>query len=206
MIDINKTPPATEPITLAEMRLHLGITRADDTARDTIITGRIVSARQWAEEYTRRAFITQTWGSYGADFPGDRSIAGLSLGGQDYSAIKLRGKVQSVTYIKYLDGDGVVQPLGSSLYLVDLITNSVVPAYGTVWPSGRIQLNGVEIEYICGYGNAAAVPEAIKDALRFIVGQWEVFQSSMEGVMRPFTIPNAAKQLLDNYIDMRGYF
>ena len=50
MIDINKTPPATEPITLAEMRLHLGITQTADTARDAIISARITSARQWAEE------------------------------------------------------------------------------------------------------------------------------------------------------------
>lgn len=206
MIDINKIPPATEPITLAEMRQHLGITRSDDTARDQIITGRITSARQWAEDYTRRAFITQTWGAYGADFPGDRSLVLSGIAHADYSAIRLRGKVQSVSYVKYLDSNGTQQTLSPSLYLVDLISNSIVPAYGTVWPTGRIQLNAVEIEYICGYSNAAAVPEAIKDALRFIVGQWEVFQSSMEGIVRPFTIPNAAKQLLDYYIDMRDVF
>lgn len=205
MIDINKTPPATEPITLAEMRLHLGITQTTDTARDAIITARITSARQWAEEYTRRAFITQTWGSYGSDFPGGDWL-GADFGNGDASVIRLRGKLQSVTYVKYLDLNGVVQTLSPSLYLVDLITNSIVPAYNTSWPVGRIQLNAIDIEYICGYGTAANVPEAIKDALRFIVSQWELFQSSIEGVMRPFTIPNAAKQLLDSYIDMRGYF
>ena len=205
MIDINKTPPATEPITLAEMRLHLGITQTADTARDAIISARITSARQWAEEYTRRAFITQTWGSYGSDFPGGDWF-GADFGNGDASVIRLRGKLQSVTYVKYLDLNGTVQTLSPSLYLVDLITNSIVPAYGTNWPDGRIQLNAIDIEYSCGYGTAANVPEAIKDALRFIVGQWELFQSSIEGVMRPFTIPNAAKQLLDSYIDMRGYF
>lgn len=204
MIDIIKTAPAAEPITLAEMRTHLGIAQDTDTSRDTVITGRIVSAREWAEEYTRRAFITQTWTAYGSDFPGDRSLI-VSGNGADCGAIKLRGKLQSVTHVKYLDIDGVQQTLPTTDYLVDLITNSVVPAYNTTWPSGRIQLNAVQIEYVCGYGNAAAVPESIKDALRFIVGQWEVFQSSIEGVMRPFTIPNAAKELLSHYIDMRDY-
>ncbi len=206
MIDINKIPPIAEPISLAEMRGHLGITQAADTSRDLIITGRITSARQWAEEYTRRAFITQTWGSYANDFPGDRSLIAFGVGHTDYNAIKLRGKAQSVSYIKYLDINGIQQTLNPALYLVDLVGNCIVPAYGTVWPTVRNQLNSVEVDYICGYGDATNVPEAIKDALRFIVGQWEVFQSSIEGVVRPFTIPNAAKQLLDNYIDMRGYF
>ncbi|MGZ5000626.1 MAG: head-tail connector protein [Methylomonas sp.] len=205
MIDIIKTAPATEPITLAEMRSHLGIAQAEDTTRDTIITGRIISARQWAEEYTRRAFITQTWTAYGSDFPGDRCLIVSGNNGEDSSAIKLRGKLQSVTSVKYLDLNGVQQTLPTTDYLVDLVTNSVVPAYGVTWPTGRIQLNAVQIEYVCGYGNAAAVPEPIKDALRFIVGQWEVFQSSIEGVVRPFTIPNAAKELLNSYIDMRDY-
>lgn len=208
MININKAPPASEPITLAEMRLHLGITQTTDTARDSIISGRITAARQFAEEYTRRAFITQTWGCYGAEFPGGAWSAwfGVDVGSSDNSAICLRGKLQSVTYVKYLDSNGTVQTLSPSLYLVDLITNSIVPAYNTKWPTGRIQLNAVDIEYVCGYGTAANVTEDIKEALRFIVGQWELFQSSIEGVMRPFTIPNAAKQLLDSYIDMRGYF
>jgi hypothetical protein len=86
-----------------------------------------------------------------------------------------------------------------------------LPAYGLAWPDNRIEPNAVQIDYLCGYGepgctaaeSVAAVPEPIKDAIRFIVGQWEQFQSSIEGVVRPFTIPNAAKQLLEPYIDDR---
>ena len=192
-----KTPPATEPITLAEMRSHLGITQATDTSRDNIITGRIISARQWSEHYTRTAYITQTWTGYAVDFPYKPETC---------HRISLKAPLVSVTSVKYLDENGIQQTLDPSKYLVDLVTACIVPAYNQSWPTVRAQLNSVQVEYVSGYGNAAAVPESIKDAVRFIVGQWEVFQSSMEGVMRPFTIPNAAKQLLDNYIDCREYF
>ncbi|MGZ8927132.1 MAG: head-tail connector protein [Methylobacter sp.] len=192
-----KTPPATEPITLAEMRSHLGITQAADTSRDTIITGRIISARQWAEHYTRTAYITQTWTGYAVYFP--YNLATIHR-------INLKAPLLSVTSVKYLDETGVQQTLAPSLYLVDLVTACIVPAYNQSWPTVSEQLNSVQVEYVSGYGAASAVPESIKDAVRFIVGQWEVFQSSIEGVMRPFTIPNAAKQLLDDYVDMREYF
>lgn len=198
MSDKIKIHPATEPITLTEMRQHLGIAQAADTARDAIISKRITAARIWVEKQTRISIITQTWGKYGAEFPtGDWFNS---------STIQLRSPLQSVAYVKYLDISGTVQTLSPSLYLVDLITNSIVPAYNTSWPVGRIQLNAIDIEYVCGYDTANNVPETIKEAIRFIIGQWELFQSSIEGVMRPFTIPYAAEQLIKPEIDMREYF
>lgn len=197
MIHKLKTPPASEPVSLADMREHLGITQADDVSRDNVIAGRIISARQWCEYYTRTVFVQQTWVGYGKDFPYDDSDGGI---------IELKAPLSSVVSFKYTDNEGIQQTLSNSTYQVDLVSSCVVPAYGINWPAERSGLNSVQVEYVCGYANAAAVPESIKDAIRFIVGQWEVFQTSMEGVVRPFTIPNAAKQLLDNYVDMRGYF
>jgi uncharacterized phiE125 gp8 family phage protein len=192
MQHIVTTPPDEEPVTLAQMRQHLGITQSTDTARDAIITGRIISARQWAEQYTRTAYVTQTLTGYSDDFHGQR--------------IDLKAPLQSVSSILYLDANGVQQTLSTSDYLVDAVANCVVPAYGLDWPDARLQRNSIQIAYLSGYGDPDDVPESIKDAIRFIVGQWEVFQASMEGVMRPFTIPNAAKQLLEPYVDMRGFY
>jgi uncharacterized phiE125 gp8 family phage protein len=197
MTYVIKTQPVTEPVTLAEMRSHLGITQLTDTARDVIITGRITSARVWCEHYTRSSYITQTMVSYTVDFPYNVLTN---------HRINLKAPLQSVTSVTYLDSTGTRQTLSPSLYLIDLVNACIEPAFGTVWPNARTQLNSVQVEYVSGYGNAASVPEPIKDAIRFIVGQWETFQTSMEGISRVFTIPNAAKQLLDNYIDMREYF
>jgi len=54
------TDPDIEPVTLAEVREHLG-EFAGNTAKDDSITAMIVAAREWAEEYTGRALIDQSW-------------------------------------------------------------------------------------------------------------------------------------------------
>ena len=52
------TPPATEPVTLAELKAWAKI---DTDADDALITSLLAAARQAAEDYTRRSFITQSW-------------------------------------------------------------------------------------------------------------------------------------------------
>jgi uncharacterized phiE125 gp8 family phage protein len=191
------TAPATEPVTLAEMRAHLGITQVTDTARDTIITSRIIAARAWAEDFIRRPLITQTITGYDHDWPYDAALG---------YHIRLKMPIVSVTSVKYYDTDGVQQTLDTGLYTVDSVDGCIVPVYDEDWPEARVQPNSIQVVYVAGYGAAAAVPEPIKVAIKFIVGQWEVFQNSIEGVARPFTIPHAAEQLLKPYIDMREYF
>ncbi len=52
--------PSSEPITLAEMKLHLR-TFASDTDEDDLISALITSAREWVENYTGRALMDQSW-------------------------------------------------------------------------------------------------------------------------------------------------
>ena len=53
-----KTPPASEPVSLAEAKSFLRITDGDD---DALISSLVTAIRQKAEFWTRRSFITQTW-------------------------------------------------------------------------------------------------------------------------------------------------
>jgi uncharacterized phiE125 gp8 family phage protein len=52
------TPPAVEPVTLADARLHLKVDTTDD---DALITRLITAARARAEWHTGRALNTQRW-------------------------------------------------------------------------------------------------------------------------------------------------
>jgi len=161
------TAPAAEPITLAEAKAHL---RVDDVASDALITSLIVAARNHAEKYLRRALVTQT-----IDVRYDYFKKAMYIP---------RPNLQSVTYLKYIDTDGAEQTLDASLYTVDIysVPARVVPIYGEVWPNARYQINAITMRIICGYGAAAAVPDAIKQAMYLHIGHmFENREASMVG-------------------------
>ena len=58
MSSILLTPPAAEPVTLADAKAYLRVAIGDD---DAVIAALIAAARSHIEAQTRRALITQTW-------------------------------------------------------------------------------------------------------------------------------------------------
>jgi len=160
------TPPAAEPITLAQAKEHL---RVDHTADDNLISALITSARTSCENWTQRAFVTQTWELVIDDFP--------------LSEIMIpRPPLQSVESIKYDDGDGVETILDIDRYDVDTVSQPgwVLPSLSG-WPSGVWQgINSVRIRYVAGYAPgtdspvdlAANVPGNIIAAIKLTLGQY----------------------------------
>jgi uncharacterized phiE125 gp8 family phage protein len=188
---ILKTAPASEPVTLADMQAVMGIHDTSDTLRDSVIESRITAARMMAEEFTRKAIISQTWDLYAPCF-------------RPYFDLKMNQ--QSVTSLKYIDTDGNQQTLSSDQYLVDTVHGCLYPAYGVTWPSVRSQYNAVIVEHVAGYGaNATDVPNNVLEAIKFLVAHWENYQPGIEGA-RITTIPYAVEQLLRPERDFRGAF
>lgn len=150
------TAPTVEPVTLAEAKAHCRVDHSDD---DALITALIVAAREQAEHETGRALITQTWELVHDVFP---------------EAFVLRkAPIQSVASLKYLDSaNGAEQTLDPADYLLDKDNEPgyVVPGHGKAWPASYAVPNAVRCRYVCGYGNAAAVPQAIKQWMLLAVG------------------------------------
>jgi hypothetical protein len=184
------TPPAAEPVTLAEAKLHLRV-ETGFTDDDALITAMITAARARAETVTRRAFVSQVWKLVLDQFPapgvnvGSANWYGPQWGNSPGPMTVLRpdGKtgfeiyldhapLVSVDSITYTDVDGTTQTLSPSAYKVDNITEPgrIVPAYGTTWPGTRNEINAVTVQFTCGYGAAAAVPEPIKSWIKLRVG------------------------------------
>jgi uncharacterized phiE125 gp8 family phage protein len=177
------TAPTTEPITLADAKLHC---RVDGTDEDTLITELIIAARQYVEGLTRRPLITQSWTYYADDF--------------DYD-IELKANLQSVTSINYIDTDGNSQLLDTANYSVDTFADVgvVYPAYGLSWPYARCVNNSVAIEFVAGYGAAADVPSPITQAMLLLIGH---FYQNRESVMVAVSVaetPMAVDMLLNPY-------
>ncbi|HEX9768435.1 MAG TPA: hypothetical protein VGA50_04590 [Kiloniellales bacterium] len=154
--DAPLTPPAVEPLGLAEAKDHLRVTSATE---DALIDADIIAARWRMEKYLGRALVTQTWEWYLDRF---RSVFRVPM-----------PALQSVTSIKYFDGDGVEQTLAASVYQVDTkhTPGRIAEAYGETWPATRDQFNAVKITFVAGYGDAASdVPAPLRSALLLDVG------------------------------------
>lgn len=166
------TQPAEEPLTLAEIKLHLRIDAADE---DAWLTSRIVAARQQAEHETGRVLITQTWELALDEFPA--------------AEVRLpKAPLQSITSVKYYDPTGVQQTMSGALYSADLYSTLgwLLPAYGTAWPATMVTANAVIVRYVAGYGAAAAVPQGIKDWMLMRVGTaYRYREELVEGRMAP---------------------
>jgi len=152
------TAPATEPISLADAKLHC---KVDVDEENDLFNSWRVGAREYAETFTHRALVTQTWDDKRRDFP---------WGGDPIWLPK--GPLISVTSVTYLDTAGVSQTWSSSLYTVDAPSGPkaragcIVPNYGQVYPATRAVINAVTIRFVAGYGDAAAVPSLIKACLK----------------------------------------
>ena len=155
------TPPAVEPVTLNEAKLHCRIDVTDD---DALVTSLITVARQYAETFTGRAFVTQTIQYDLPRWPRRKAI------------YLPRPPLQSVTSVTWWDTDGndTVLTAGTN-YLVDAAPEpgTVLLPDGGLWPSEPLYaVHPVRIEYVAGYGLAAVVPEYIKAAIKLLVGNW----------------------------------
>lgn len=186
------TAPAKNPITWeGHVKGHLRL--SGEAERQRIEQLLIPAATRWAESETNRALITQTWKLVLDAFPCDRSIA-LELP---------KAPLQSVTWVKYVNEDGVLTTWSSSEYVVDApageeaMPGRIWPAYDKSWPTVRTQRNAVEIQFACGYGNADDnVPALIKAAMLLIVGeQFQRREAAIAGTIIA-EVPLSARRMI----------
>lgn len=149
------TAPTSEPITIVEAKAHLRVDVADD---DALITALIVAAREAAEHITGRSLMPTVWE--------------LALDGFEDEIALPKPPLASVTSVKHLDTDGVLQTVDPTDYLLDSHSEParLMPAYGESWPTTRDQSNAVLIRYTAGYADAAAVPQQIKNWMLLRIG------------------------------------
>lgn len=187
------TPPACEPVSLAQFKTHARISRDDE---DATIRGYIMAARQYAESRQRRQLITATWRlTIDSFYP-----CGESRSLFETAAIKIPlPPLASVTSITYVDEDGATQTLDSSLYLVDTQSEPgrIVPAFNQVWPYTREQINAVAITFVAGYGGTpGSVPATTRQAIQMLASHYyENREAAIVGTISAVT-PLAVDSLL----------
>jgi uncharacterized phiE125 gp8 family phage protein len=157
------SPPAIEPVTLAEAKEHLGVVH--DEHNEMIATA-IKASREYFESTNNRAYITQTWTWKLETFPENPGILYVP-----------RPPLSSVTSIAYVDTAGDAQTWSADSYDVDTDSEPrrIEPAYGESWPSVRGDLNGITVTFVAGYGTAVTDVPAKARALimQLVAAQYE---------------------------------
>jgi uncharacterized phiE125 gp8 family phage protein len=108
------TPPAAEPVTLADAKAYLRVAHSDD---DAVIAALIAGARSHVEAQTRRALITQTWRLIRDGWPPDGRIA--------VTPVPLRSVVAARVY----DSGGATHAIDTSAFAADKAAAPAVLAF-----------------------------------------------------------------------------
>jgi uncharacterized phiE125 gp8 family phage protein len=198
------TPPAAEPLSTAEAKLHL---RVDHTSDDTLISALIVAAREHVENYLVGSLVEQTRAVYLSAWP--------------YAPFRLPcGPVQSIDSVKYTDSDGAEHTVSTDLYYLSPGGELCLEPFES-WPTARLRGPGaIEIVYTTGYepvvtvipgeeegdpdteetDYGANIPQAIKQAMLLLIGEWyEQREAAADTKYNIQTIPWGVKQLLAPY-------
>jgi len=175
------------PIDSTEAKAHMAI---DDSTFDTQIDDFIKAATAYIENRTSRQICTATY-----ELIFDRFH---SVNGRIYLP---KGQLQSVTSVKYKDGNGVEQTLASSEYIVSDSREPafIEPAYSKSWPTTRLESDAVRVRFVCGYGDSNVTPEAISQAALLLVAHmFEIREPVVIGTITA-KIPMTVEALINQY-------
>ena len=191
------TQPATLAVSLDDAKRNQRI-NVNDTENDALILAQLAAAIRMAEEYTRRAFITQKWIYETTNLYPTLSIP--------------RPPLQKVyDTVKYINWNGVSFAVLSNTYFLNKIfepgrlifkqgyfpfpigAGAIYPWFSSNNGADNFWRGTVSLEFDCGYGDHQSdVPAEIQQGILQIFGSLYQNRESQG-------IPCGAKQLLDPF-------
>jgi uncharacterized phiE125 gp8 family phage protein len=168
--------------------------RVTNSDEDALIEGLIAAATSSAEQFTNRKFVQTTLELRADSFPADYAFIDITV-----------APLQSVQQISYIDNDGTLTE--AELTDFEVIApegdfaepGSVGPKVDKAWPTATsLRPLSARVRFIAGYGTAADVPKAIKQAILMMVGDmYENRESKIVGTIA--TENKVAQDLLFPY-------
>lgn len=179
------TPPASEPVSLAEAKLFL---RIDHTVEDTLIATLIGAAREAVETGCGRALITR------------RVRESLDIWRRDAvgGATLALGPVTGVVVVRLLADNGAQSIIDPERYRLEGDRDRPRLVFASGLPATLRSAGGIEIEYDAGYAASAAdLPVALRlAALHIVAALYEARQGEA-------ALPEAARALMRPFAAMR---
>ena len=178
------TPPADEPVALADAKAFL---RVEHTADDALIEEFLAAARRrydGREGQLGRALVTQTWELRLDAFPAGEIEVPLP-------------PLQSIDSVSFVAPGGTSMSLTEGTdFRADTYSEPgrISPIDG--WPKTADRLNAVTIQFTAGYGAPADVPHQLKTAILQTVATW--YDTSRASVVVDMGRPRAVPQTGDD--------
>ena len=174
------SPAAAEPITLSEAKDHLRVT---DAGEDALIAGALAAAVRAIEARGRLALMTQGWRLTLDDAPAETLILPIAPV-QSVDAVTVSGA--SIEPSAYEVANGSPGRL----------------RVAAPWPSPANAIGDVTIDFTAGYGGAAEVPAALKQAALMLTAHFYENRESA-GEARVYTVPRSVDALIAPYREFR---
>jgi uncharacterized phiE125 gp8 family phage protein len=170
------TPPALEPVSLAEAKAHLRVSHSDE---DQIIGALVASARRIVEARSGLMLISQTWVHSLDRWP-------------DYGVIEIPlAPVLAVEELAVYGEDDTKAVIDAAHYFADLASRPprLLLRGSRMWPPPGRTLNGISVTVEAGFGaTAAAVPEPLRQAMLILVAHWYENRGNAEPPAMPLTV------------------
>lgn len=172
--DRQVTAPASEPVDADALRAYIDAT--ESMVSDAVAEGYITLARQWIEDHTGLAMITQTRRTSLDRWPtgqepwwdGVRDGAISMLAGPNRVYEIPRYPLISITGVTvYNEASVATSVTVANVFDVDSysIPGRLALKQGQTWPVALRGTNAIEITYTCGYGAASDVPAPVRQAV-----------------------------------------
>jgi uncharacterized phiE125 gp8 family phage protein len=165
------TPPAAEPVTLAELKAHLRIDWDDE---DAALAGFLTAAREQFERRAGRAVLPTQVRERFAGWPPGRRLPLSAAPALSVQAVSYRDAGDAEQVLAGWAGETPADPA-----VVLLPDGLALP------PLSPARLRPVSVAYTAGWPTAAAVPEIVKVAIKLLAGHYyacrEAYQAGPEG-------------------------
>ncbi len=182
------SPPAAEPLSLAELKAFL---RVDGTEEDGLIGSVASAARAHLEALTRRAFVTQGWRILRDAWPPTGFLA-LPL-----------GPVRSLDAVTVTTAEGAVA-VPTDRFRLD---GTAVPPR-LAWRVGEVpqpapRLAGIALDVTAGFGPPEDVPPPLLQALRLLAAYWFENRSLVSVGHEVAVMPRMVQDLVAPFVTRR---
>ena len=204
--------PVEEPVTTDEVDNFLRGNGVLEEVDAVLLQSMIFSAREYVEETTRQALITQKWEMFMDAFPRTKGGLGWWDGVREGAITQDQkgsfelpiGPLQSVDSISTFNMANEETVFDSANYFLNTTKDpgEVILNSTAIWPTFTRHRNGIRVVYNAGFGDKATdVPSPLRLAIKMLITHWYENReyTKTQSDMNQATAPLHVQSMINRY-------